>query len=146
MSMRRWTLGFGLGLALAACGGGGDEKAAGANAAASAANASVQANAAEAQMPACPFRQTHRWAGSVEGGRVLVTGNVDLMMAGFRPALTPRADASPGTLALDLALAPEANAPVEDLARYEGSGGGYRRGEIWCGGERIASFDMVSVN
>lgn len=107
------------------------------------------ANAASvgALLPPCPFENTQRWAGSVEGGRLLVTGNVDLQMAGFRPALSERPDAAPGTIALDLALTPEPNAAVTDLARYERRGAPrYRRGEIWCGGERIAGFDIVVVD
>ena len=147
MGFGRWTAAIALGLALAGCGSGNDEeKAAGANAVAAAANEAETADGGAA-MPACPFRDTSQWAGSTEGGRLLVTGQVDLQMAGFRPALTERPGAAPGTLALDLALAPEPTAPVTDVARYERSGGpGYGRGEIWCGGERIAQFDMVNVN
>lgn len=95
-------------------------------------------------MEDCPFRDTSEWVGSVEGGRVLVNGRVDLMMAGFRPELTKRPGASAGTLALDLALAADPQAAVNDRVRYEASGS-YRRGEIWCGGERIAAFDMIVV-
>jgi hypothetical protein len=109
-------------------------------------NATANAAGGDALLPPCPFENTRGWAGSVEGGRLLVTGNVDLQMAGFRPALTERQGTAPGTIALDLALAPEANAAVSDLARYERRGApSYRRGEIWCGGERIAGFDIVVV-
>ena len=147
MGLARWTAAIALGLALAGCGGGEEEKAAGANAAATVSNTAEAAGANGAAMPACPFRETSEWAGSTEGGRLLVTGRVDLQMAGFRPALTERAGAAPGTLALDLALAPEPTAPVADVARYERSGAPrYGRGEIWCGGERIAQFDMVHVD
>ena len=148
MARARWTAAIALGLALAGCGGGEEEKAAGANAAAAAANAAEPAGAdGGAAMPACPFRDTTEWAGSTEGGRLLVTGRVDLQMAGFRPALTERPGAAPGTLALDLALAPEPTAPVADVARYERRGAPrYGRGEIWCGGGRIAQFDMVHVD
>ena len=99
-----------------------------------------------ATLPSCPFQETREWAGSIERGRLLVTGRVDLMMAGFRPQLTPRAGAAPGTLALDLALIPEANSAVSDELRYERTGvPSYRRGEIWCGDQRIAGFDMILV-
>ena len=150
--MKQWSLFAALGLGLAACGGGdGGNQAAAGNAASApdneVASANRQAPASGPALTACPFRRTHNWIGSVEGGRVLVNGNVDLQMAGFRPALTERAGAASGTLALDLALAPEANAAVSDLARYERRGvPAYRRGEVWCGGERIAAFDMIQVD
>ena len=105
-------------------------------------NAGEGAAAAErAELPACPFRQTGDWAGSVEGGRLLVTGTVDLQMAGFKPQLTRREG---GGAAFDLALVPEPQAAVTSEVRYEGapaSGGG----EIWCGGEKIAEFGIVQV-
>ena len=107
------------------------------------------ANEAEAKapLPSCPFRSTTGWAGSIEGGRLLVTGRVDLMMAGFRPQLSPRGGGTPGTLALDLALVPQANAGVDDSVRYVRTDvSRHSRGEIWCGGERIAAFDMILVD
>ncbi|HET9426912.1 MAG TPA: hypothetical protein VFO69_00990 [Allosphingosinicella sp.] len=106
---------------------------------------SVNRVEAKAALPSCPFQEIHELKGSIEGGRLLVTGRVDLMMAGFKPQLSPRAGGS-GTLALDLALVPEANAGVSDVLRYERTGvPAYPRGEIWCGGERLASFDMILV-
>lgn len=100
---------------------------------------------AEAALPSCPFQEVKELKGSIESGRLLVTGRVDLMMAGFRPQLTPRSGSS-GTLTLDLALVPEANAGVSDTLRYERTGvPPYPRGEIWCGGERLAAFDMIIV-
>ena len=150
MALRNLVTILGLGLWLAACGGdgGGNRAAAPAANEAVAANESAGAETAGTSpaVPACPYRRTQEWIGSVEGGRVLVTGNVDLQMAGFRPALTERPGAAAGTLALDLALTPEPNAPVTDVARYERRGApAYRRGEIWCGGQRIAAFDMIHV-
>jgi hypothetical protein len=129
-------------LALAACG---DEPAS--NDQARLPPAADAANAVSTQTaPACPFRSTSGWAGSVENGRLLVTGRVDLMMAGFRPQLSPRPGSAGGTLTMDLALAPAPGAPVNDRLRYEKHGApNYRRGEIWCGGERIATFDVVVV-
>jgi predicted small lipoprotein YifL len=133
--------------ALAACGGepaappAADENAAAQNAAAGVETTDPAA------LPACPFRETRNWAGSVEGGRLLVTGNVDLQMAGFRPALTPHAGAAPGVAALDLTLVPEPQAAVTDQVRYEQARSpAYGRGEIWCGGDRIAEFDVVVVD
>ena len=130
-----------LALALAACGSGTpsvDDSAA--------ANAVQTTAAAEAPaLAACPFRDTGSWAGSVEGGRLLVTGTVDLQMAGFRPTLTPRP--GEGAAAFDLALVPEPQAAVTSEVRYEASGGvASRRGEIWCGGDKIADFDVVVVD
>ena len=139
-------------LALAACGP--DRTAAGNEAAANGAASANEAAAAASPVGAsgatalagCPFQETSDWAGSVEGGRMLVTGTVDLQMAGFRPELTERAAAPAGTIAFDLALAPEPNAAVTDQVRFErAGGGGYRRGEIWCGGRPIAGFDIVHV-
>jgi hypothetical protein len=145
--MRRFVVVAGVGLFwLSACGGGDSETAS--EPPAPVTNA-VAPDLAERPRTAptmedCPFRDTSEWVGSVESGRVLVNGRVDLMMAGFRPELTKRPGASAGTLALDLALAPDPQAAVNDRVRYEASGS-YRRGEIWCGGERIAAFDMIVV-
>ena len=138
-----------LALVLSACGSGGGERASdGANEAAAANEASANESAAEpGGAAACPFRRTREWVGSVERGHVRVNGYVDIQMAGFRPTLTERAGAAPGTLALDLALAPAPNEPVSDHARYERTGApSYRAAEIWCGGERIATIDMIVVN
>ena len=138
-------------LALAGCGSGGPaaRNEAAANGAVPADQATAAANSTAAgpgAIAGCPFHETHGWAGSVENGRLRVTGNVDLQMAGFRPGLTERAGSPAGTLVLDLALAPEPNAAITDLAVYEQAGGGaYRRGEIWCGGQRLAAFDIVHV-
>jgi hypothetical protein len=134
-----------LALGLAACGSETAPPAAPDNEAA--ANAAESAEAPESPaLPACPFRSTSGWAGSIEGGRLLVTGTVDLQMAGFRPTLTPREDAG-GAVAFDLALAPEPQAAVTSEVRYERSGAPVaRRGEIWCGGDRIAEFDVVVID
>jgi len=100
---------------------------------------------AKAELPPCPFQQIHELSGSNEGGRLLVTGRVDLMMAGFKPQLSPRSGGS-GAIALDLSLASDPNAGVSDVLRYEQSGVPRTpRGEIWCGGERFATFDIVLV-
>ena len=149
MNLSNWASVIACGLMLAGCGADRDDEA-GANATAVAANRTAEAErnaAGGGGLPDCPFRRTHDWVGSVEGGHVRVNGYVDLQMAGFRPELTPRPNAAGGTLALDLALVPAANAPVEDHVRYERRGApAYRRAEIWCGGERIAGFDMIVVN
>jgi hypothetical protein len=140
-------------LMLAACGGGdtgvGDEAGANQAAAEAAGNAAgteaanESASAAASALAGCPFRATTGWNGSIEGGQLLVNGRVDLQMAGFRPTLTPQGGGG-DTLRLDLTLAPEPQAAVTDRVRYEGSGR-YRRGEIWCGGERIADFDFILI-
>ena len=125
-------------LALAACG---SRPAANETAVTNAAANQVEA---KAQLPACPFQEIEDLRGSITGGRLLVTGRVDLMMAGFRPQLTPRSGAS--GLVLDLALVPEANAGVSNELRYERSGSpAYRHGEVWCGGERLGAFDVILV-
>jgi hypothetical protein len=145
--MRHFAVVAGIGLLwLSACGGGDRETAPEPPEAATNAVApeSAERPRAAPTMEDCPFRDTSEWVGSVEGGRVLVNGRVDLMMAGFRPELSPRPGAPAGTLALDLALAPDPQAAVNDRVRYEASGS-YRRGQIWCGGERIADFDMIVV-
>jgi hypothetical protein len=130
---------FAIALSLAACGS---------EPAPAPANDQVESEAAEAAsaaaapaLPDCPFHQTGDWAGSVEGGRLLVTGTVDLQMAGFRPVLTPREGAG---AAFDLALVPEPQAAVTNEVRYEGAPAS-GAGEIWCGGEKIADFDIVRV-
>jgi hypothetical protein len=151
MRSRHWAGPAALTLALAACGSDGgresadaEENAAAANAAGG--NATAEAGGDRADMPACPFRRTRDWVGSVERGHVRVNGYVDVTMAGFRPTLTERPGAAPGTLALDLALAPAPNEPINDHARYERTGApAYPRAEIWCGGERIETIDMTVV-
>ena len=146
-------------LALAGCGTGvgegGDaanegaaaanEASANATADAGAANMATAATGAPAALGPCPFRDTSGWNGSIEGGRLQVGGQVDLMMAGMRPNLAERAGGG-DTLALDLTLVPEAQA-LSNRASYERTGArGYRRGEIWCGGERIADFDIIQID
>ena len=140
-----------LALALAGCGTGGEEQAAGANAVAAAANEAADAGndalAALTSEGTCPFRQTRDWQGSFEAGRLVVNGTVDMEMGGMRAALTERRGAPAGTLALDLAFAPAPNQPASDLAHYERRGArAYRRAEIWCGGERIAGFDLTMID
>lgn len=134
-----------LSLGLASCGSGGSGSDGAGNASGGEA-ANRTASADKPQLPPCPFRETQGWKGSNEGGRLLVTGTVDVQMAGMKPVLSPHAGAAPGVAAFDLALVPEANAAVSDLARYEQSGAPRSSaGEIWCGGERIARFDMINL-
>ena len=93
----------------------------------------------------CPFRETRGWIGSVERGHLRINGDVDLMMAGFKPQLTLRSSGG-GTTRLDLALVREPNAAVSDHVRLERMGHPPDgRAEIWCGGESIEAFDMVVV-
>ncbi len=149
MRFRHWTLALVVALAACGSGDGGDPPAGGAEQAETAnAAAGNAANAAgRAEAAPCPFRNTREWVGSVERGHVRINGYVDVTMAGFRPALSERAGGAPGTLALDLAFAPAPNEPINDHARFERTGApSYRRAEIWCGGERIESFDMTVVN
>lgn len=109
--------------------------------------AAAEAPAAEkAELPACPFKKTSNWVASLERGKVLVNGTVDLMMAGFKPQLMPRAGAARGVLALELSLVPETGAVVNSNARYEQTGvPPYKRLEVWCGGEQIAGVNMIVV-
>jgi hypothetical protein len=156
MKHLRSVAGLTLGLCLAACGPGGEagnaqnaaneaaaEPAAGNDTAAAAGNATAAAGPA---FPGCPFRETTNWVGSIEGGKLLVNGNVDLLMGGFKPQLTERAGSAPPVLRLDLALAPGGTTELSNKVRYEKSGSPtYRRGEIYCGGEQVAAFDMILV-
>jgi len=148
MRLRHWAAA--LALALPACGSGGGDRASNHADEAAAANAAAANQSAAADVggaAACPFRRTREWVGSVERGHVRVNGYVDVQMAGFRPALTERAGSGGGTLALDLAFAPAPGEPINDHARYERTGApSYRRTEIWCGGERIETIDMIVVN
>jgi hypothetical protein len=141
--MANWRLAaLALGLCVTACGsgdGGAANEAAAANEAVAA-----RASAQKAKLPPCPFRETE-WVGSVEGGRLLVTGELDLQMAGFEPRLTERSS-NPPVIALDLALVPSPGAAVTGNVRYEKSGSPtYRRGEIYCGGAKLADFSMIVV-
>ncbi len=135
-------------LALAACNsrGGGEGDVEIANDSAAATETANVAAGAGAALPPCPFRKTSDWKGSIEGGRLLVTGMVDLQMAGFKPQLTPRPGAAPGVLAYDLALIPAAGEPVNDKVRLEKPGTArHSAGEIYCGGERLVRFDIVNL-
>ena len=162
MKHLRTVAGLTLGLCLAACGPGGEAgnaqdsgnaAEAGASAAAEPATgngtASAAGNASAAAgpgLPGCPFRETTNWVGSVEGGKLLVNGRVDLLMGGFQPQLTERPGSAPPVLRLDLALAPGGTTELSNKVRYEKSGSpSYRRGEIYCGGEQVAAFDMILV-
>lgn len=117
------------------------------NEAASAGAAEQQAKAEQkAALPSCPFNRTSDWHASIENGRILVNGRVDLMMAGFRPTLTPRAQAGPGAIAFDLSLKQEEGAVVDERPRYEGSvSGRYGKAEIYCGGELIETIGVVHI-
>ncbi len=141
--MAYWRLApLALSLCVAACGSGGDGGAA--NEAATANKAVAEASATKAKLPPCPFRRTE-WMGSIERGRLLVTGELDLQMAGFEPQLTERSS-NPPVIALDLALVPKAGAAVNGNVRYEKTGSPtYRRGEVYCGGEKLADFSMIVV-
>ena len=131
-----------LSVALAGCGAATDDSKDSANVEAREAAAP---KTAKVELPPCPFRQTRNWKGSVEGGRLLVNGFVDVQMAGMKPQLVPR-DSAPPVARFDLSLVPEAGAAVTDFVRYETTGAPrYRRGEIWCGGEKIEDFEMVLV-
>jgi hypothetical protein len=108
--------------------------------------AALDYNNSAPSLPASPIKRTRDWRGAVEQGRLNVTGHVDLQMAGFRPQLTERRSSADDTIAFDLALSPSPNAPVTDLARYQRAGvSPYRHGEVYCGGTRIARFDMIIV-
>jgi hypothetical protein len=139
-----------LGLSLAGCSGGGgageaDNQAATGENASAGATADAAAGKAKA-LKGCPFRKTINWVGSVENGYLRINGDVDLMMAGFKPQLTLQEGGPPGVTRLELALVPEPNADISSHVRLEKAGAApNRRAEIWCSGERIAAFDMVVV-
>lgn len=144
-----------LALAPAACGGASQDgqsndavaarPAATANRAASAAAMLNGATVAPA-LPPCPFQTTGNWIGAIENGRLNVTGRVDLQMAGFRPTLTERRSSGADTIAFDLTLSPVSGAAVTDIARYQRGGASpWRSAEVYCGGRRIARFDLIQV-
>lgn len=144
--MKQTFLVMALALAAAACGGEADQAPLQepANDTETAAPATAAKN--EGGLAPCPFRNTSNWRGSIEGGRLLVTGTLDLQMAGMKPQLTQRSGTPGGVAVFDLAMVSEPGAAVTDLARYEKAGSPrYASGEIHCGGERIAAFDMVNL-
>jgi len=107
-------------------------------------SASVAAVKPTPKLAACPFKKTHDWKAFTEGGSLKVLGQVDLMMAGFRPDLSVRSSQG-GTLALDLALQPDPGAAVANQVRYQQGGTGVNRVDIYCGGERIESVSVIHV-
>lgn len=142
-----------LSLGLAACGSGAGEsnetapanEAANLAAAAPAETADAAAGAAKGPQ-GCPFRKTTGWIGSIERGYLRVNGDVDLMMAGFKPQLTLGRGGGAGVTRLELALVPEPQADVSSHVKLERAGVAPNgRAEVWCSGERIAAFDMVVV-
>lgn len=92
----------------------------------------------------CPFKKTHDWKAFTEAGSLKVIGEVDLMMAGFKPALTFRSSQG-GILALDLALASDPGAAVSSQVRYQQAGSGVNRVDIRCGGQSIQSVSVIHV-
>lgn len=143
---------------LAACGSdvGGEVGTNQAAADATVANGSVSAEGADdstanagakAEM-ACPFRNLRDVQGSIEGGRLLVTGMVDAIMAGYTPALIRRTSGgTAGVTTLDLTMGGEPGDITNMVIRHTESGVPVTsRGEIWCGGERLAQFDMIVAN
>lgn len=137
-------LGFAVALALSACGS--QEPSSDAPEASASEDGAADNQAQKAALPACPFQQTRDWHATIENGRILVNGRVDLLMAGFKPTLTPRPEASAGAIAFDLSLQPEQGAVVNEQARYENSvSGRYGKAEIYCGGELIETIDIVQI-
>lgn len=142
--MKRISAAMALALLVSACGGG--EETATNAAEAVAANQAIAADEPEPALPPCPFQQTSDWHASITNGELLVNGKVDLLMAGFKPTLTPRQGSS-GAFAFDLALVPETGAAVEDQVRYQADvADRHRRAEIWCGGDKIEDIDVVLVS
>ena len=147
MMIRHWQFaGALLAMALTACGGAANDPAPDqVEAANSAAAAKADARDPSDALKGCPFRKTSEWIGSIERGYLRLNGRVDLMMAGFKPVLT-LAEGAAGVTRADLALVPEPGAVVNDRVKLEKAGVPPNgRAEIWCGGKRIAAFDMVVV-
>lgn len=137
--MRRMAA-IALGLSLAACDG-----AAPPGEGNQAATPEAQAVKAEPPKLSCPFRELQGWKGSIEGGRLLVTGSVDVQMAGMKPQLVER-PGGPPVARFDLSLESAPGEPVSGTVRLERRGApAYRRGEVYCGGKLLTSFDMVLV-
>ena len=94
--------------------------------------------------PDCPFQKTTGWYAQIENSRFSVDGQVDFMMAGYKPALTKRPSAAPGTIALDLSLAAAPGGAVEPAAHYEEPlSRAYSRVTIYCGGEEVTAFEPM---
>ncbi len=92
----------------------------------------------------CPFTETTGWYAQIESSRFSVDGRVDLLMAGFKPALTKRSGAAGGEIALDLSLEPAPGGAVQAEAHYEEPlGTSYRRVAIYCGGKQVAAFEPL---
>ncbi|MDT9598412.1 hypothetical protein [Sphingosinicella rhizophila] len=137
-----------IGLCLSGCGGSNDgaddADPAAANQATTTSGAPTEA---AKSLASCPFQETTDWHAYVEGGRLQVNGQVDLLMAGFKPVLTRRADASPGVVAFDLSLVQEAGAAVNDRVTFSGAGATpSRSAEIYCNDKQVAKIEVISVD
>lgn len=92
----------------------------------------------------CPFSTTRGWYAQIEGGTFSVDGQVDLMMAGYKPALKKRPGAAAGEAAFDLSLEAAPGAAVNAAAHYEEPlSEAYRKVTIYCGGKQVASFEPL---
>ncbi len=92
----------------------------------------------------CPFTETTGWYAQIESNRFSVDGRVDLLMAGFKPALKKRPSAAAGEIALDLSLEQAPGGAVEAEAHYEEPlANSYRRVAIYCGGKQVAAFEPL---
>ena len=92
----------------------------------------------------CPFTKTSGWYAQIENRRFSVDGEVDFLMAGYKPALAKRASAGAGEIALDLSLAAEPGGAVESSAHYEEPmSRAYSKVTIYCGGKAMTSFEPM---
>lgn len=112
------------------------------------------ANQSEAEQPkaqaevtkelGCPFTKTEGWYAQIENSRFSVDGRVDLMMAGYKPALKKRPGAAAGGVAFDLSLEQAPGAVVESAVHYEEPlTTAYRRVTVYCGDKEMASFEPL---
>lgn len=141
--MRRLTI-LTLGLLLAGCGAEPapeQQNEAAANQAAAEQKAPVDLTAKER---GCPFNRTSGWYAQIENRRFSVDGEVDFMMAGYKPGLSKRAGAPSGEIALDLGLEAAPGGAVESSAHYEEPmTTAYRKVTIYCGGKEVTSFEPM---
>jgi hypothetical protein len=92
----------------------------------------------------CPFTNTRGWYAQIERNTFSVDGQVDLMMAGYKPVLKKRPSAGAGTAAFDLSLEPAPGGAVTPAAHYEEPlTQAYGKVAIYCGGQQVASFESM---
>ncbi len=92
----------------------------------------------------CPFTVTRGWYAQIENSRFSVDGQVDFMMAGYKPALKKRPSAGAGTAAFDLSLEASPGTAVSPAVHYEEPlANAYGKVAIYCGDKQVAAFESM---